>query len=87
MYLLYVFSLLQCVHGVSLPTNTHLEKEDKFCYTIKKARLFIEHEYESLLSYGNVAGAIFALKNFGWIDKQDINMTGDINIDPKEFVK
>jgi len=45
------------------------EKNAEFTYTIKKSRTFIEREYEELLSTGNVTGAIFALKNMGWIDK------------------
>lgn len=48
--------------------------EDKpdFSYTVKKARLFIEREYEEQLLI-NPTGAIFALKNFGWTDKQTID--------------
>ena len=42
------------------------EKNPKFAYTIKRARIFIEREYEILLQKGLGAGAIFALKNFGW---------------------
>jgi len=53
----------------------HLEKKKKFCYTIKRARLFIEQEYEEQLTTGNTTGAIFALKNFGWIDKQSLDHT------------
>lgn len=49
-----------------------LEKKEDFAYTIKRARLFIEQEYEEQLSYGNVTGAIFALKNMGWTDKLDL---------------
>ena len=45
------------------------EKKEGFSYTIKKARLFIENEYEEMLAIGNTTGAIFALKNFGWTDK------------------
>jgi hypothetical protein len=52
------------------------EKKDEFKYTIKRARLFIEHEYEQQLNVGNTIGAIFALKNMGWIDKQGIEHTG-----------
>jgi len=54
-----------------------LEKRKEFTHTIKRARTFIEREYESLLKDGNPAGAIFALKNFGWIDRQDHAVTGD----------
>lgn len=46
------------------------EKKEGFSYTIKRARLFIESHYESLLQVGNTTGAIFALKNFDWTDKQ-----------------
>ena len=45
------------------------EKKEGFSYIIKKARLFIEKHYEELLQVGNTTGAIFALKNMGWIDK------------------
>ena len=51
------------------------EKVDKFSYTIKRARLFIEKHYEELLQTGTAANAIFALKNFGWKDTQDISLT------------
>ena len=50
-----------------------LEKVDKFSYTIKRARLFIEKEYEEQLQVGNTTGAIFALKNMGWKDKTEID--------------
>lgn len=45
------------------------EKQEGFSYTIKRARLFIETEYEEQLQHGNTTGAIFALKNMGWKDK------------------
>ncbi len=47
------------------------EKKQDFTYTIKRARARIEKEYEEMLQSGLGAGAIFALKNFGWIDKQE----------------
>lgn len=48
------------------------EKKDGFSYTIKRARLFIETEYEEQLQVGNTTGAIFALKNLGWQDKTEV---------------
>ena len=48
------------------------EKRDGFSYTIKRARLSIELEYEEQLQHGNTVGAIFALKNMGWYDRQEI---------------
>lgn len=49
------------------------ELKPEFAYTIKKTRLFIEQHYEEMLQVGNTTGAIFALKNFGWTDKQEID--------------
>jgi hypothetical protein len=49
------------------------EKDGEFSYVIKRARLRIETEYEKRLMGNNPAGAIFALKNFGWSDKQEID--------------
>lgn len=51
------------------------EKNDKFSYIIKRARLFIEHQYEKQLYQNNVTGAIFALKNMGWKDKSETDIT------------
>lgn len=46
------------------------EKKDKFAYTIKRAHLLIENEYEMALLVGrSPAGPIFALKNMGWTDR------------------
>ena len=46
----------------------------EFCNAIKRAKLVIEESYEQELRSNHVAGAIFALRNFEWSDKQDINL-------------
>jgi hypothetical protein len=58
------------------------EEKPEFTYTVKRARLFIEKEYEEQLSIGNTVGAIFALKNMGWKDKteQDLSVSGGLGI-------
>lgn len=64
------------------------ELRPEFSYTVKKARLFIENEYEEMLQTGNTTGAIFALKNFGWTDKQEIDQRTtleDNRIDPSKL--
>lgn len=48
------------------------EKRDEFSYTIKRARLAIEMAYEQKLHGNSNTGAIFALKNFGWTDRQEV---------------
>lgn len=47
------------------------EKKPEFSHTIKRARTFVEREYEIALQGGNPTGPIFALKNFGWKDKTE----------------
>ena len=64
-------------------------KREMFSYTIKNAHLRIENEYEELLQYGNVVGAIFALKNLGWEDKSQVdnNVNASIsNFNVKDIV-
>ena len=52
------------------------ESKPEFMYPIKRAKLYIESQYEFRLQIGkNVAGAIFALKNFGWSDKAEVEVT------------
>jgi len=55
------------------------EKHEEFSYVIKKARLQIENFYEEKLLSRNTVGAIFALKNMGWSDKQEIQGQLQIN--------
>lgn len=49
------------------------EEKENFSYTIKRARLRIESRYEDRLFENSNAGAIFALKNFGWTDKTEVD--------------
>lgn len=51
------------------------EKNGEFSYSIKKAKLHVEKSYEQHLLSQSATGAIFALKNFGWADKQEIDHT------------
>lgn len=64
-------------------------KKEEFKYIVKRARLFVECEYEEQLQHGNVTGAIFALKNMGWKDKseQDLNIKGEFNYTTEEREK
>lgn len=51
-------------------------KSKEYSYTIKRARLQIENHYEEALLSKSVTGAIFALKNFGWRDKVEQEISG-----------
>ena len=37
-------------------------------------------EYEKALHSRNPSGPIFALKNFGWTDKQDVELSGGVKV-------
>lgn len=52
-------------------------KRPEFREIVEKAKLVVERGYEEKLHSTNPTGAIFALKNFGWIDttKTDLNVT------------
>ena len=51
--------------------------EDKieFSFIVKRARLRVENGYEKALHLQSPTGAIFALKNMGWNDKQQVDHT------------
>lgn len=51
------------------------EKNGEFSYIIKRARLMVENGYEKELRSDKPTGAIFALKNMGWVDKQEVEST------------
>lgn len=51
------------------------QERPEFVDAIKRAKLTIEAHYEQQLFAKTPAGAIFALKNFGWSDKHEIEQT------------
>lgn len=52
------------------------EKNGKFSYIIKRARLMIENGYESqAMDSKTPTFQIFALKNMGWSDKTELDHT------------
>jgi hypothetical protein len=63
------------------------EKKDEFSHSIKKARLMVENSYEMRLMGRSATGCIFALKNFGWKDKTEVDSNVTISKEPKIIVK
>lgn len=60
----------------SRETLCNYEKRDEFFDTIKRAKLRCENYAEKQMFRGkNAAGPIFALKNYGWTDKQENETT------------
>lgn len=56
------------------------QERQEFSCIIKRARTLVECEYEKKLSLQSPAGAIFALKNMGWKDKQETEHSGELGI-------
>ena len=56
-------------------------KKPGFSHTIKMAKQRMESYYEETMCMGgNPSGPIFALKNFGWSDKREIEHSGSVGI-------
>ena len=51
----------------------------EFSHSIKRLLLFVENGYEQALHGNSVTGSIFALKNMGWKDKQEVDNNTTIN--------
>lgn len=56
-------------------------------YVIRRALSVIENNYEKKLLGQYSSGPIFALKNFGWTDKQEIHYTGEGESDEVDLSK
>jgi hypothetical protein len=56
------------------------EEREEYSYIIKRARLQVEMSYEERLMSQSCTGAIFALKNMGWKDKQETELSGQVGV-------
>lgn len=63
--------------GCYRETLLNYEEKDEFFDTIKTIKQRIEQFAEQRLYEGAATGPIFALKNFGWKDNQDLTHKGD----------
>lgn len=61
------------------------EKED-FAYIIKQTVLFIESNYENNLHGPSPTGSIFALKNMGWRDKSEQEISGSVHLTDRPVI-
>lgn len=71
-------TLTGLIRAVGLACRDSLDeygRREEFSYSVKRAKLRCEHEYEKALHGPHPTGAIFALKNFGWSDRQDVEIT------------
>lgn len=56
------------------------KKLKEFSNTIKKAKEKVHNAYEKDLRKRGRSGDIFALKNFGWSDKKEVEHSGEISL-------
>lgn len=70
------FSGLALAIGISPQTLRNYQQRDEYSDVVLQARAIIESYYEeSLNSRNRATGAIFALKQLGWSDNIDLNLT------------
>lgn len=70
------FSGLALAIGISPNTLRNYQQRDEYSDVVLQARAIIESYYEeSLNSRNRATGAIFALKQLGWSDNIDLNLT------------
>jgi len=73
------------ITGLALALDTNrqtlinYQAKEGFDEVIDKAKLMIENAYEIRLINSGRSGDIFALKNFGWTDKQEIDTNVKMN--------
>lgn len=65
----------------------HYANRPEFSDSVKRAKMIIEAEYEENLHGTASTGSIFALKNFGWKDKQETELSGELKTDNVFTVK
>ena len=76
------------ITGIALALDTSrkvlcqwAEREDELAAVVTRAKTRVEHFLEELLlTARNPAGAIFALKNHGWSDRQELEVSGTLDI-------
>jgi len=65
-----------CIYlNINKDTFYEYAKRAEFKDVLDMARLKVEHAYELSLRHYGRAGDIFALKNFGWRDKQELDLS------------
>lgn len=69
-------------------TLINYSKEEDFFQSIKRAKIKVHNQYEIDLREKGGSGPIFALKNFGWKDRQEIDNTVRLETSPiDELIK
>jgi hypothetical protein len=84
----YTVTGLALTLGTSKDVIDEYQKRPEYKKIVDQAKLYIENDYELDLRRKGGAHNIFALKNFGWKDKQEIdqNLNGNLNINQSKIL-
>ena len=75
------YSTRQAIYDLENKVDPENEDDSNYSYLIKRARLKIESEHEArLCTKDKPVGSIFWLKNHGWTDKQETELSGGLNL-------
>jgi DNA-packaging protein gp3 len=74
----YTITGLALAMGTSRQLLMDYQNRPEFKEIVNEAKLIIEHSYEISLRKHGRSGDIFALKNFGWKDRQEEDNSGYI---------
>ncbi len=72
--------------GTSKQVFCDYSKREDYKDIVSHARLIVENSYELTLRRYGRTGDIFALKNFGWADKQVVEQTSEVEFQ-SEYLK
>jgi hypothetical protein len=61
---------------VSKPTLNEYQEKEEYKDIVTRAKLMVENSYELSLRKNGRSAEIFVLKNFGWSDKTEQEITG-----------
>lgn len=66
--------------NMTMTTLWEYSEKPEFSEILKIAKLRVENFYEERLPHPNATGSIFALKQFGWKDKVEVEQTVNVTI-------
>lgn len=66
--------------GIDRQTLYNYAERDEFFDIIKKARCYVEMIYEERLVWDGQISVIFPLKNMGWKDKTETELSGNLDL-------
>lgn len=76
----YTVTGLALAIGTTRETLDDYQQREGYKEIVKEAKLIVENSYELSLRRNSKVGDIFALKNFGWKDKREVEHMGKMTL-------